>query len=208
MQSKATTPSAYLKELPPARKPVIEAVREALLKAIPKGYEEGMQYGMICWSVPHSIYPPGYHCDPKQRLPFLALANQKQYMSLYLPGVYVGGADGGEHMRWFAREWAKTGKKLDMGKCCLRFKKLEDLELGLVAELIRRQPLDEYVAAYERALDASGIVHKGKKSLAASKTAAHSAKQPTIKQTSKQKARTKKQAKKAAKEASKRATRS
>lgn len=181
MQSKASTAAAYLKELPPDRKPVIEAVRNALLKAIPKGYEEGMQYGMICWSVPHSIYPPGYHCDPKQRLPFLALANQKQYMSLYLPGVYVGGEDGGAHMRWFVQEWAKTGKKLDMGKCCLRFKRAEDLALDLVAELIRRQPLAEYVEAYERALAQAGIVHKGKKALAGAEGTAASAKKARAK---------------------------
>lgn len=171
MQSKAINASAYLKELPADRKPVIEAVRKAIIAALPKGYEEGMQYGMICWSVPHSTYPPGYHCDPKQRLPFLALANQKQYMSLYLPGVYLGGThDGGSgHMDWFTREWAKTGKKLDMGKCCLRFKKLEDLSLELIAELIRRQPVQQHIEAYERALEEAGIVHKGKKALAGTK---------------------------------------
>src|SRR3954452_7713248 len=130
MQSKATTVDAYLQSLPPDRREALNAVRDVIFKNLDRKYEEGMQYGMIGYYVPHSVYPKGYHCDPKQPLPFAGLASQKNYMSVYLMSLYsVDDNPGNPHARWFRDAWTKTGKKLDMGKACIRFKKVEDLPL-------------------------------------------------------------------------------
>jgi hypothetical protein len=147
MQSKATTVEEYLAGLPDDRRQAIEAVRAVILENLDKDYEEGMQYGMIGYYVPHSVYPAGYHCDPRQPLPFAGLASQKNYNSLYLMCVY--GAT--EHSQWFREAWAKTGKKLDMGKACVRFKRLEDLALDAIGEAIRRVPAKKYIAICEAA---------------------------------------------------------
>ncbi len=151
MQSKATTVEQYLAELPEDRRKAIEAVRRVVLKNLDKDYEEGIQYGMIGYFVPHRVYPAGYHCDPKQPLPFAALASQKNHMSLYLMCVY-GGTD---LAKWFQEAWAKTGKKLDMGKSCVRFKKVEDLALDVIGELIKRVPAKKYIAHCEAGLKAA-----------------------------------------------------
>ena len=148
MQSKATTVEQYLSGLPEDRRKAIEAVRRVILENLDKDYEEGIQYGMIGYYVPHRVYPAGYHCDPKQPLPFAALASQKNYMSLYLMSVY-GDTD---HSKWFQDAWAKTGKKLDMGKSCIRFRKVDDLALDVIAETIRRVPARTYIAHCEAAL--------------------------------------------------------
>jgi hypothetical protein len=148
MQSKATTVAQYLAELPEDRRKAIEAVRQVVLKNLDKDYEEGIQYGMIGYFVPHRVYPAGYHCDPKQPLPFAALASQKNHMSLYLMCVY--GQSG--HASWFQQEWAKTGKKLDMGKSCVRFKKIDDLALDVIGEAIRRVPAKKYIEICESSL--------------------------------------------------------
>ena len=132
MQSKATTVEQYLSELPEDRRKAIEAVRQVVLKNLDKDYEEGIQYGMIGYFVPHRVYPAGYHCDPKQPLPFASLASQKNHMALYLMCVY-GESD---HSKWFQQAWAKSGKKLDMGKSCIRFKKVDDLALDVIGEAI------------------------------------------------------------------------
>ena len=108
MQSQATTVEQYLAELPDDRRAAISAVRKVILKNFNKGYEEGMQYGAIGYYVPHSLYPAGYHCDPRQPLGFAALASQKNYMSLYMMPVYCDGAT----ETTFRDEWIKTGKKL------------------------------------------------------------------------------------------------
>ena len=120
---------------------VDEAVRQVILENLDEDYEEGIQYGMIGYYVPHQVYPAGYHCDPKQPLPFAGLASQKNYMSLYLMCTY---GDSGLS-RWFRAAWAKTGKKLDMGKSCVRFKRLDDLALDVIAEAIRRVPAKMYI---------------------------------------------------------------
>ncbi len=154
MQSKATTVAQYLAELPPDRRDAIEQVRKIILKNLDRGadgksgYEEGMQYGMIGYYIPHSVFPPGYHCDPKQPLPFAGLASQKNYMSVYLMSVYGEGT----HWLWFHQAWAKTGKKLDMGKCCIRFKKIEDLALDVIGEAISKTPVKKYIEHYEKAI--------------------------------------------------------
>jgi hypothetical protein len=148
MQSKAATVEQYLAELPEDRRKAIEAVRQVVVKNLDKDYEEGIQYGMIGYYVPHRVYPAGYHCDPKQPLPFAALASQKNYMSLYLMCAYGDSP----LARWFREAWAKTGKKLDMGKSCVRFKKVEDLALDVIGEAIRRVPAEKYIEHCEAGL--------------------------------------------------------
>jgi len=157
MQSKASTVQSYLRSLPEDRRAALDAVRNVILKNLDASYEEGMQYGMIGYYVPHRVYPQGYHCDPKQPLPFAALASQKNYMSLYLMSVYCGCADhspGNKHAQWFRDAWEKTGKKLDMGKACIRFKKVDDLPLDLIGEAIRRVPASKYIQFCESSLAA------------------------------------------------------
>ena len=148
VQSKATTVKDYLAELPEDRRAALQAVRDVILKNLDHEFEEGMQYGMIGYYVPHSVYPPGYHCDPRQPLGFACLASQKNHMALYLMCVY-GDAN---QRKWFEAEWKKAGKKLDMGKSCIRFKKLDDLALGVIGETIRRVTARKYIEVCERAL--------------------------------------------------------
>ncbi len=157
MQSKATTVRDYLASLPADRRATVEAVRKVVNANLDKGYEEGMQ-GMIVWYVPHKIFPAGYHCNPKDPLPFAGLASQKNHISLYLMGLYCGCYEQGNpadltaQAKWFHEAWAKTGKKLDAGKCCIRFKRLEDVALDVVGEAIRRTPLKTYIDYYTSAL--------------------------------------------------------
>jgi len=150
MQSHAATVAQYLAELPADRRAAIEAVRAVIRKNLDPLYEEGMQYGMIGYYVPHKTYPAGYHCDPKQPLPFAGLAAQKHHLSLYLFCVYGHP----EHEKWFREAWASTGKKLDMGKSCIRFKKPEDLALDVTGEAIRRVSARKFIAFYELATGA------------------------------------------------------
>lgn len=145
MQSKATTVAQYLAALPDDRRKTLDAVRRVIRKNLDKNFEEGIQYGMIGYYVPHRVYPPGYHCDPKQPLPYVALASQKNYMSLYLMCIY-----GHDELRdSFEAAWAKSGKKLDMGKSCIRFKKLDDLALDVIGQAIKKTPAKKFVAHYE-----------------------------------------------------------
>jgi uncharacterized protein YdhG (YjbR/CyaY superfamily) len=147
MRSKASTVDQYLAELPADRREAIEALRKTILDHLPEGYEEGMQYGMIGYYVPHAIHPEGYHCDPKQPVPFASLASQKNHMALYLMCVYSDEA----HAAWFVNAWNKTGRKLDMGKSCIRFNKLEDIPLEVVGQAIKRVPVKKLLAQYEAA---------------------------------------------------------
>lgn len=148
MTSKATTVEQYLAELPEDRRQALEAVRQVILANLDPNYEEGMQYGSIGYFVPHSVFPAGYHCDPKQPLPFAGLASQKNHMALYLFCIYSDEAAAEE----FKSAWAKTGKKLDMGKSCLRFKKAEDLALDVIGEAIKRATAAKFIAQYESVL--------------------------------------------------------
>ena len=150
MQSKATTVERYLAELPADRRDTIEAVRKVILKSIDKKkVEETMQYGMIGYIIPFSVYPPGYHCPPKQPLPYICLASQKNYLTLYMMGIY----DGTSELKAFKAAWSKAGKKLDMGKSCIRFKKAEDLALDVIADTIRKTPADAFIARYEAVIN-------------------------------------------------------
>lgn len=156
MKTAAKTVAAYLASLPADRRAAIEAVRDVIRKNLDGDYEEGIQYGIIGYYVPHEVYPRGYHVDPKQPLPFAALASQKNHMSLYLMGVYCGCTEKPsgltDEAKWFREAWARTGKKLDMGKACVRFTKLENVPLDVVGEAIRRIPAKKYIARYESTL--------------------------------------------------------
>jgi hypothetical protein len=147
MKSEATSVDEYVAELPAQRREALEAVRAVILRNLPAGYEEGMQYGMIGYFVPHSVYPPGYHCDPKQPLPFASLASQKNHMAIYLMCIYSDR----DQETWFREAWKKTGKKLDMGKSCIRFKKIEDVPLKVIGQAIKRVPAKKFIAFYEAA---------------------------------------------------------
>jgi hypothetical protein len=146
MQSDAQSVEAYLAELPQDRREV--AVRAVILDELPAGFEEGMQFGMIGYYVPLERYPVTYNGRP---LGVAALASQKRHLSLYLMGIY---GDDGEST-WFRERWAETDKKLDMGKSCVRFRRLEDLALDVVGEAIARTSVDDFIAVYE---DSRGIV--------------------------------------------------
>ncbi len=162
MKSKATTVAQYLLELPPDRREALEGVRKTILSNLDRDFEEGIQYGMIGYYVPHSIYPAGYHCDPTQPLPFAALGSQKNYMSLHLMCIY------GENplAKKFRDGWLATGKKLDMGKACIRFKKLEDLALDVIGETLRSVTARRYIehcqTAVQRSAGRTGARGSGK----------------------------------------------
>lgn len=148
MQSKAATVAQYLASLPPDRRTAIKAVRQVVLKNLDAGFSEHMQYGMIGWFVPHKLYPAGYHCVPKQPLPFAGLASQKGYMSLYMMCLYTDTP----LLKQFRARWAKTGKKLDMGKSCIRFKKLDDLALDVIGETFAQITAAQYIRDYEASI--------------------------------------------------------
>ncbi len=152
MLTKAKTVKAYIASLPDDRREVIQAVRAVVLKNLPKGYEEGMFDTGIGYVVPHSVYPPGYHCTPEQPLPFAGLASQKNYMAIYLMCIYSDP----EHEAWFRAAWLKTGRKLDMGKSCVRFKKMDDVALNVIGQAIKRVPVKKFVAFYEKTLQSMG----------------------------------------------------
>jgi hypothetical protein len=145
MQSKAKTPDEYMAALPEDRKKVMMEIRKAILKNLPKGFHEVMSYGMLGYVVPHSMYTPGYHCNPKQPLPFINLASQKNYISLYHMALYEG-----KLLEWFKKKWTEeTVHKLDMGKCCIRFKKTEDIPIRLIGELASKITPAKWIEIYE-----------------------------------------------------------
>jgi hypothetical protein len=148
MKSNAANVEAYLASLPEDRRAALSAVRQVILANLPVGYEECMSYGMIGYVVPHSIYPAGYHCDPKLPLGYANLGSQKNHMSLHLMTVYGDPA----MEQWFRKAWLATGKKLDMGKACVRFKKLEDVPLEVIGQIIARVPVKAYIARIEKFL--------------------------------------------------------
>ena len=149
MQSAATTVDEYLESLPEERKEPIKAMRDAIVKNLPEGFKEGMGYGMAGYVVPHSLYPAGYHCDPKQALPFMGFASQKNHIALYHMGIYSDPA----LLEWFKEEFAIVSKKkLDMGKSCIRFKKGEDIPVALIGELASKMTPQQWISVYEAVL--------------------------------------------------------
>lgn len=167
MRSKTKTEDQYLASLPDDRRPVVAAVLQAIRAGLDPAYQEHLDYGGIGYVVPYSLYPAGYHTDGKP-LPFVGIVSQKNYISLYLAGVYCGCGDHscGEtpESKWFRETWTRTGKRLDMGKSCIRFKRLEDVPLEVVTEAIRRVPVKSYVQSYEAMLARTG---KGRRKPAA-----------------------------------------
>jgi uncharacterized protein YdhG (YjbR/CyaY superfamily) len=149
MQSKASTPREYLDSLPNERKKTLSRLRSVIRKNIPKGFAETMSYGMIGYVVPHSLYPAGYHCDPKQPVPFICIASQKNYVALYHMGLYGNK----QLLKWFTTEYAKRStSKLDMGKSCIRFKKLDDIPFKLIGELASKVTPTAWLAIYEKGM--------------------------------------------------------
>ena len=149
MQYKATSVEDYISQVPEDRKEALTKLREVINSNLPKGFEEGIQYGMIGYYVPHSLYPSGYHCTPEIPLPFMSFASQKNSINLYHMGVYSIN----ELHDWFVAEYPKYSKrKLDMGKSCIRFKKPEDIPYELIGELASKITVDEWITTYEATL--------------------------------------------------------
>jgi uncharacterized protein YdhG (YjbR/CyaY superfamily) len=148
MQSKATTPEQYLSELPEDRKEAMLKLSNAIKENLPQGFEEVISYGMLGYVVPHSIYPTGYHCDPKLPLPFINLASQKNFIALYHMGIYAN-----KNLEsWFVSEYPKHVKtKLDMGKSCIRFKKMDDIPFDFIGELAAKVSVEDWILNYEKA---------------------------------------------------------
>jgi hypothetical protein len=142
VKSTAASVESYLAELPDERRAALAVVRAVILEHLPAGFEEGMQYGMIGYYVPLARYPVTYNGEP---LGVAGLASQKRHMSLYLMGIYAE-----DDASWFRKRWETTGKKLDMGKGCVRFRRLEELPLDVVGEAVARTSVDDFIAAYER----------------------------------------------------------
>ncbi|MGB1307348.1 MAG: DUF1801 domain-containing protein [Oceanihabitans sp.] len=146
MQYKANSPEDYISQVPEERQSVLKKLREVINKNLPKGFEEGIQYGMVGYYVPHAIYPSGYHCDTKIPLPFMSFASQKNSINLYHSGIYAKP----EIHDWFVAEYPKHCKrKLDMGKSCIRFKKIEEIPFELIGELCKKLTVDQWIDIYE-----------------------------------------------------------
>lgn len=149
MQSKASTPDEYIAELPEERVSAMKKLRKTITDNLPEGFEETMSYGMIGYVVPHSIYPDGYHCSPELPLPFLSIASQKNFIALYHMGIYSDE----KLLNWFTSEYPKHVKtKLDMGKSCIRFKKPEQIPFELIAELVQKMSVQDWIDKYESAI--------------------------------------------------------
>ncbi|WP_313807393.1 DUF1801 domain-containing protein [Flavobacterium sp.] len=149
MQSEAKSPKEYMESLPEDRRAAMEQLRKVFSENLPKGFEETMSYGMLGWVVPHSIYPKGYHCNPKTALPFLSVASQKNFIAVYHMGVYSDP----KLLEWFTSEYPKHVKtKLDMGKSCIRFKKPDQIPFELLGELAQKVTVEDWISTYESIL--------------------------------------------------------
>ena len=146
MTSDAKTPEEYINALPSERKEAIAKLRNTILKNLPKGFSETMGYGMIGYVVPHTLYPAGYHCDPKLPLPFMSIASQKNFVAVYHMGIYANKA----LFDWFVNEYPNHVKrKLDMGKSCIRFKKIEEIPYDLIGTLAGKMSSQQWIDIYE-----------------------------------------------------------
>lgn len=151
MQSTATTVDEYIAYLPEERKSAVTKLRKTIKANLPKGFEEVMNYGMIGFVVPHSIYPSGYHCNPKLPLPFINIDSQKNYIALHHMGVYAST----DLLDWFVGEYEKVPSKLDMGKGCIRFKKPEEIPFELIGELAKKVTVQQWIDMIEANLAAA-----------------------------------------------------
>ncbi len=146
MQSTAKTVEEYLNELPEERKVAFSRLRNSILKNLPNGFEEQMSYGMLGYVVPHAIYPSGYHCNPKLPLPFISIGSQKNFIVIHHLGIYADL----KLLEWFTSEYPKHhNKKLDMGKGCIRFKKIDQIPFDLIGELAGKMSVREWIECYE-----------------------------------------------------------
>ena len=149
MRIEADNPQDYIDQLPEERKEAMNKLRQVILRHLPPGFEETMSYGMIGYVVPHSIYPEGYHTNPRLPLPFFNIASQKNFIALYHMGIYSDKA----LLDWFRSEYPKySSTKLDMGKSCIRFKKIETIPYELIGELVERMNVDDWVRLYEKSI--------------------------------------------------------
>ncbi|GHB65366.1 hypothetical protein GCM10007390_19320 [Persicitalea jodogahamensis] len=149
IKTQAEHPDKYLAELPEDRRVAMEKLRDVLRKNLPAGFIETMNYGMIGYVVPHLLYPPGYHCDPEQPLPFINIASQKNWIAVYHMGLYADE----KLIEWFKAEFPKYSRnKLDMGKSCIRFKKTNEIPYELIGDLAGRMSAEEWIAVYEKNL--------------------------------------------------------
>ncbi|MDX1364174.1 DUF1801 domain-containing protein [Arenibacter latericius] len=146
MEYKADSPEEYIEQLPEDRKIAIGKLRQVILDNLPAGFQEQISYGMLGYVVPHTLYPNGYHCDPKLPLPFINLASQKNFVAVYHSGIYASK----ELLDWFVGEYPKhMTTKLDMGKSCIRFKKMDTIPYNLIGELCSKMTVAEWVSLYE-----------------------------------------------------------
>ena len=149
MKIEAETPEEYIAKLPKERADVITKLRQVILDNLPEGFQECINYNMIGYVVPHSIYPNGYHVEPQLPLPFLSIASQKNFVAVYHSGVYSSP----ELLDWFVGEYPKYVKtKLDMGKSCIRFKKMATIPYDLIGQLVSKISVEQWVEMYENAL--------------------------------------------------------
>ena len=147
MQIPVNSIEDYISNVPEERQNSFRKLYETVSKNLPKGFQESLSYGMIGWSVPLETYPSGYHCTPNTPLPFLNLASQKNFVALYHMGIYADPA----LLNWFVAEFPKYSKrKLDMGKSCIRFKKMDEIPFDLIAELSRKMSPKEWISLYEK----------------------------------------------------------
>jgi uncharacterized protein YdhG (YjbR/CyaY superfamily) len=147
MKIEAKSPEEYLNQLPPERKEALEKLRGVILENLPQGFEETMNYGMIGYVVPQSVYPDGYHCDPKLPLPFINIASQKNFVALYHMGIYSNK----DLLDWFTQQYPNhCPTKLDMGKSCIRFKKVELIPYDLIGELVQKMTSEDWIDIYEK----------------------------------------------------------
>ena len=149
MQYEATSPEDYISQVPEDRQAALKKLRKTIKDNLPNDFEEGMIYKMIGYYVPHSVYPDGYHCDPKTPLPFMSFASQKNSVNLYHSGIYAKK----ELHDWFVNEYPKHCKrKLDMGKSCIRFKNMDEIPFELIGELTKKMTCNEWIDIYETAI--------------------------------------------------------
>jgi len=146
MRIQAESINDYISQLPEERQVAMTKLRKVIKKNLPKGFSEALNYGMPAWVVSHKTYPDGYHCDPKLPLPFLSIASQKNFIAVYHMGVYANP----DLMKWFVEEYPKHCKrKLDMGKSCIRFKKMEEIPYELIGELATKMSPKDWIDIYE-----------------------------------------------------------
>lgn len=145
MDRSVVSAAAYLKAMPADRYALVEAVRRAILDHLPDGYVEILQYGMIGYAVPLALYPPGYHARRGEPLPYAALGSQKRHIAVHLMGIYADPYG----QAWLRAAWARAGKRLDMGKGCVRFRGIDDVPIDALGAAIARLPIADYVKLYE-----------------------------------------------------------